>query len=54
MRQLARVTMTMRDLDGLKCTRSVRADSLLLRRPQFLDSPAAPLRELLGFDNIGK
>jgi hypothetical protein len=44
MRQLARVTMTMRDLDRLKRIRSVRADIWFLRQPHELDQPAGQLR----------
>ena len=44
MRQIARATMKMRDLDGLKYTRSVRADIWFLRQPKVLDQPAGPLR----------
>jgi hypothetical protein len=43
MRQLAMVTMTMRDLDRWKRIRSVRADICFLQ-PHVLDQPAGQLR----------
>jgi hypothetical protein len=54
MRQLARVTVTTRDLDLLQCIRSVQADIWLFRQPQVPGQPAGQLRKLLGSDNIGK
>jgi hypothetical protein len=44
MRQFARVTMPMRDLDRLKPILSVRADIRFLRQPHVLDQPAKQLR----------